>query len=254
MLFARPLRLALVGAALLLGQVQATVQFPSCVTNCITSSYCEADSAKCMCKAAREIFLDSVISCLFFNCKSDLRTFDSSFLSPIEEFCDDSGRDIPSSKLRAASSAASSYIAKLPPLTTAKPTTSFSASPTPTPKTTPATTPKSSSSTLASSSAKPTATENDDDSSPSSTSAADESSTSTPAAETTAAPTLIVAPTTATQRPATSSGSSGSGSGGSGFDTNPFGSSGSSAGSTVRPIVSLLGLPMAVVVTMLAMR
>jgi hypothetical protein len=63
-----------------------------------------------------------------------------------------------------------------------------------------------------------------------------------------------VAPTSAAQRPATSSGSSGSGSGGSGFDTNPFGSSGSSAGSAVRPIVSLLGLPLGVVVAMLAMR
>jgi hypothetical protein len=88
MVFTRHIRLAAVGAALFLsfsGKAQATnaFQFTSCVSNCISSSGCEPDSAKCMCKEARNLLMESVISCLFFNCKTDLRDFQPDFLDPI---------------------------------------------------------------------------------------------------------------------------------------------------------------------------
>lgn len=130
MVFTSHIRLALIGVTLALsfiGQVQSTddFQFSPCVENCISSSGCRPTSARCMCRAARHLLLDSVISCLFFNCKPDLRDFDDLFLEPIEEGCEDRGRDIPRSKLRAAESLASSYIANLP-----RPTTTTAAEPT----------------------------------------------------------------------------------------------------------------------------
>ncbi|KXX81690.1 hypothetical protein MMYC01_201019 [Madurella mycetomatis] len=148
MVFTSHIRLALIGVTLALsfiGQVQSTndFQFSPCVENCISSSGCRPTSARCMCRAARHLLLDSVISCLFFNCKSDLRDFDDLFLEPIEEGCEDRGRDIPRSKLRAAESLASSYIANIPRLTTTaaaeRTTTTARAITTPKPTTSPTT-------------------------------------------------------------------------------------------------------------------
>jgi hypothetical protein len=242
MVVTRHIGLALAGTALLFTPfAQATFDFPSCVDNCISSSGCQPDSAKCMCKAAQGLLLDSVVSCMFFNCKSDLRNFEDAFLDPIEEGCEDSDRDIPSSKLKAAASLASSYISKLPASTTAK---STSAQPTSTPKTTAKPTSKQE---VASSSSTATTEEEAALSSTSTSTSASERATeqsTSPTGQTTAAPTTrVTTPTAATQSSATSSQSPASDSG-SGFDTNPFGSS-NSAGSAIQPLLSLLGLPLA---------
>jgi hypothetical protein len=240
MVVTRHIGLALAGTALLFNPfAQATFDFPSCVDNCISSSGCQPDSAKCMCKAAQGLLLDNVVSCMFFNCKSDLRNFEDAFLDPIEEGCEDSDRDIPSSKIKAAASLASSYISKLPASTTAKSTPPQTTS---TPKTTAKPTSKQE---VVSSSSTTLTTEEETAPSSTSTSTTDrdtEQSTS-PTSQTTAAPTLVTAPMAVTQSSATSSQPPGSDSG-SGFDTNPFGAS-SSAGSAIQPLLSLLGLPLA---------
>ncbi|KAK3906217.1 hypothetical protein C8A05DRAFT_29928 [Staphylotrichum tortipilum] len=242
MVFVKRIRLALVGMALLLSlasPAQASFDFSPCAANCVQSSGCNPSSEKCVCRDARSILLDSVISCLFFNCKTDLREFDSAFLSPVEAGCEDSNRDIPSSKLKAAESLASSYISKLTPLTTSS---SPPSAPTPPPKTTsaPATTskpPQSSRSSTTTSAA---------DSSSTSLAADDEStdeSTSSSAEETTAAPTRVVAPSPATQLSSTSSRAPSSNS----DSTNPFGASSGAAGSAIPSLLSVLGLPLAIV-------
>ncbi|KAK4128316.1 hypothetical protein N657DRAFT_629443 [Parathielavia appendiculata] len=256
MLFTRHMGLALAGASLLFSHARASFDFPSCVDNCIESSGYEPDSAKSICKGARNLLLDSVISCLFFNCKSDLRNVEGAFLDPIAEACEDSDREIPSSKLAAAESLASSYISKLPTSTTARTTTAAQSTTTP-----PKTTITSKQAVLSSSSASATtttaaATEDEESAPPStSTSASDQDAgqSTSAAGETTAAPTTtqVTLPTSATRSAAASSSSSAPDSG-SGFDTNPFGSS-SSAGSAIRPLISLLGLPLTVV-SLLALR
>ncbi len=246
MVFVKHLRLALVGAAALLSlatPAQASFDFSACAANCVQSSGCSPTNTKCVCSEARSILLDSVVSCLFFNCKADLREFEYAFLSPIESGCEDSHRDIPSSKLKAAESLASSYISKLTPLTTSS---SSPAAPTPPPKTTsaPATTskPAQTSHSTTTSSAKSSSSSSADDES------TDESSSS--AEETTAAPTRVAAPSPATQLTSTSTRAS---SNSNSDASNPFGGSGSSAGSAVRPLLSLLGLPLAII-AMLAAR
>jgi hypothetical protein len=241
MVLASYIRLALVGAALLFSQAQARFDFTPCVHNCVTSSGCESDSARCMCREARELLLDSVISCLFFNCKDDLRDFEVAFLDPIEEGCDDSDRDIPRSKLRAAESLASSYIGKIPSPTTAKSTVTPPPKPTKKPDPTTAEEPS------------PSTTATTEDSAPSSTSTVNrqpEESSST-----TAAVTPAVVPDPATQSSAAPSESptpddSGSGGGRPGGG-DPFSTPGGSVGSAIQPFFALLGLP--VVVALLAL-
>jgi len=110
MLVVRSLQqLALFGAVLFLfltglaSSMPTVVEFSTCVDACIQSSGCKASDARCMCrKAARDLLLESVISCLFFNCKDDLLNYESSFLNLIEETCDDIDRDIPRSRLQHA--------------------------------------------------------------------------------------------------------------------------------------------------------
>ncbi|KAK3310300.1 uncharacterized protein B0T15DRAFT_488984 [Chaetomium strumarium] len=248
MIFTTHIRLAVVGIYLLMYVVSpagaTTFEFPSCVEGCIASSGCKTNSAKCMCREARELLLDSVISCMYFNCKADLRNFEDSFLKPIEDGCERNDRDIPSSKVKAAESLASSYISKLTPLTTTKSSTTERA-PTPT---LPTSTPSSSTTSELSLSSKTT-----EQNTPASTSVTDNGSEtrSTSAAEdTTAAPTLVLAPSAAAQPSTSRSPASDSGSG---FDTDPFGSS-SSAGHVVQPLFSLLGLPLVVGMLALALR
>ncbi|KAH6854391.1 hypothetical protein B0I37DRAFT_28976 [Chaetomium sp. MPI-CAGE-AT-0009] len=236
------IRLALVGAALLFSQAQATFDFSSCAANCITSSGCESDSARCMCREARELLLDSVISCLFFNCKDDLRNFEDAFLDPIEEGCEDNHRDIPRSKLRAAESLATSYIGKISSPTSVK-STPLEVTPTPKPTKKPEPT---------TAEAPPPSSSTEEDSSPSSTSTVDrqhEKSSST-----TAAVTPPVVPNPATQSsvaPSESPAPNDSGSGGRAGGGDPFGTTGS-VGSAVQPFLALLGLP--VVVALLALK
>jgi hypothetical protein len=238
MVLANYVRLALLGAALLVSQAQATFEFPSCVESCVVSSGCKTNNARCMCTAARELLLDSVISCLFFSCKDDLRNFEDAFLDPIEEGCDDSNRDIPRSKLRAAESLATSYIGKLSSPTTFRSTTAEAThTPKPTTKPSPATTAKAPSSSTTTTT---TAAEEEEEPTPSTSSTTDrgvQESTSTAATQSSATPSQ-------------SSTSNGSGSGG--FAANPFGSPSSSAGSAIQPLLALLGLPLAV--SMLALR
>jgi hypothetical protein len=240
MVLASYIRLALVGAALLFSQAQATFDFTSCVGSCVASSGCESNSARCMCREARELLLDSVISCLFFNCKDDLRNFDDAFLEPIEEGCEDSDRDIPRSKLRAAESLASSYIGKLPSPTTVKSTpVEVTPTPKPTKKADPTTAEVPPSSTKA------------EDSSPSSSATVDRQPAES---KSTAAVTPAAAPNSATQSPATpseSTASDDSGSGRSGGGGDPFSTTGGSVGSAIQPFLALLGLP--VVVALLAL-
>ncbi|KAL2137070.1 hypothetical protein VTI74DRAFT_9676 [Chaetomium olivicolor] len=141
---ARPNRLLLTGASLLSlaspasTTFSSTFQFSSCVDICITSSGCETSSTKCMCISVRGLFLESVITCMFFNCKTDLPNFKAAFLDPIEEICDDVHRDIPGRKIKAAESLASSLVEELPASTTAAAGTStvVEFKPTPTPTTT----------------------------------------------------------------------------------------------------------------------
>ncbi|KAK4105983.1 hypothetical protein N658DRAFT_490592 [Parathielavia hyrcaniae] len=257
MLFSRHMRLALTGTALLLfsSQAQASFDFPPCVDNCIESSGAEPDSAKSLCKGARNMLLDSVISCLFFSCKSDLRNYDSAFLNPIAEACEDSDREIPKSKLRAAESTAISYISMLPASTTAKTTTAAQPTTTPAP---PKTTTITSNEAAVSSSSSPSTTTEDEDSAPSSTSstsASDEEADQPTSAAGKTTTTQVALPTSATTRnsAAASPSSSASDDSGSGFDTNPFGSSTSAGPPAIRPLLYLLGLPLAAV-SLLALR
>ncbi|EAQ90807.1 hypothetical protein CHGG_02742 [Chaetomium globosum CBS 148.51] len=236
MVLASYIRLALVGAALLFSQAQARFDFSLCADNCVTSSGCPSDSARCMCKEAREILLDSVISCLFFNCKDDLRNFDDAFLDPIEEGCEDSGRDIPRSKLRAAASLATSYIGKLPASTTVK---STPVEVTPTPKPTKKTDPTTAEVPLSS-----TTTEND---SPASTSTVDRQAGESKPTTTAVTPAVVPNPgTQSSATPSESPASDNSDSSGGGGGGDPFSSTGDSAGSAIQPFLALLGLPVVV--------
>jgi hypothetical protein len=189
-----------------------------------------------MCKEARSILMDSVVSCLYFNCKSDLGRFEDAFLEPMQDGCEDLGREIPSSKLKAVESLASSYASKLPTVTTAE-TKKDEA--TPTPKTTPKPDPTTT--------AKATTKEEEEESAPSTTSTPgsdDAEETATPAVdETTPTETLITAPTSTG---GTSAGGSGSDDSNGSGNTNPFGSPGSDDSAAARPFVSLLGLALAV--------
>ncbi|GAB1311212.1 Extracellular membrane protein CFEM domain-containing protein [Madurella fahalii] len=238
MVFTNHIRLVLIGATLVLsfiGQVQSTsdFQFSSCVQNCIRSSGCRPNNARCMCRAARSLLLDSVITCLYFNCKSDLVDFEDLFLEPIEEGCEDRGRDIPRSKLEYAESLASSYISKLPrPTTTAaapKPT-STTAKATTTPKPTiPSTTAKTAPSSTS-------AVEQDDDGG--STSTADRPAPTTSAASPPPPPPAATQPSSSAS-PSPPPGTPPFG------DTNPFAVP-SSAGSKTGVFSSLLALTMIV--------
>jgi hypothetical protein len=181
-----------------------------------------------MCKEARSILMESVVSCLYFNCKSDLGNFEDTFLEPMQDGCEDLDREIPRTKLQAAESLASSYASKLPTVTTAETKKDEATA-------TPKTTPKPDPTTAAK------ATTEEEESAPSTTPTpgSDDAEETTPPAVDDATPTetLITAPTSA-------GGSGSDDSDGSG-NTNPFGSPGSDS-AAARPFVSLLGLALAV--------
>ncbi|KAL2199714.1 hypothetical protein P885DRAFT_74886 [Corynascus similis CBS 632.67] len=238
MVLASYFRLAALGAGLFFSQAQAsTFGFTPCVENCIASSGCDADSARCVCKEARSLLLDSVVSCLFFNCKPDLVDFEDAFLDPVEEGCEDHDRDIPESKLKAAESLASSYISKLPSPTTIQTTTAEA------PKTT--TKPIPTKPTETSSSSPATTKTQEEDTKPSSS--ATDGDADQPTTET-SAPTDVVPPTSASQTSATPTESPSSDDSDSDqSDVDPFATS-DNAVSAVKPLVTLLGLPLAVAV------
>ena len=122
-------RLALVGAATLLLGRQAgattTFGFTECVSNCVASSGCESESAKCVCKAAQSEFLDTVVVCLFYHCKDEFRNVDDIFLKPVKAGCDADKRTIPKDDIEEAKAVASSLMSKMPKTTstTARATT-----------------------------------------------------------------------------------------------------------------------------------
>ncbi|KAK4131969.1 hypothetical protein BT67DRAFT_140564 [Trichocladium antarcticum] len=246
MVFTRHLRLALAGTALLLSfagraESASTVLFTDCVDSCVVTSGCR--TTDCMCTEARGFMLDSVIACMFFNCKPDLRNFDDAFLDPIAELCDDNNRKIPSAKLDKAETLASSYISKLPAATTAKTPVVVVATSTPAPLTT-AQMPSSSAKQAASSatmeqdtpSQTPSAVQNDD---AESTSAATEAIT--------AEETLVLAPTSSTEssaaEPTESDTSESETSGSRNSNADPFANPPSAAWRT-QTSLSLLGLPL----------
>ncbi|KAK3362850.1 hypothetical protein B0T25DRAFT_561907 [Lasiosphaeria hispida] len=129
MFLALPIRLALLGAALLLvfvGQAESTatssLKFPQCVTNCVESSGCDKSDAKCMCKAARGRFLEMVVTCMYYHCKDDLRDADDTFFGIIEKGCEDIKRPIPEDDIDTAESVASSLASRLTTTITTKTT------------------------------------------------------------------------------------------------------------------------------------
>ncbi|KAK5651754.1 hypothetical protein OQA88_11716 [Cercophora sp. LCS_1] len=127
-------RLAL-GAALALSLVGATVAtdpfgFASCVSNCVKSSGCESQSAKCVCKEAKDDFLEDVVVCLYYHCQQDLRDVGDVFFIPVKSGCEAAKTPIPKDNVREAEKEAASYIAKLPK-TTAKDTQATKAPPVP---------------------------------------------------------------------------------------------------------------------------
>lgn len=234
MVFAKHLQLALVGTSLLFssltGQAAAAASFPGCVDNCISSSGCSTSDEKCMCKEARSVLLDSVVSCMFFNCKTELRDIDDTFFDIIEDICEDVRR-IPSQKLADAEEKASSWISKLPAVTQPAP------KPTKTPE--PVVTTEESA---------PATTE---EPSPENSSPAQDVTESSPA-DTVASPTEVTTPPPASQTTAGSSNSDATNansnsdseddSGSSHGNTDPFGSVGGSAGYRTQASLSLVGL------------
>jgi hypothetical protein len=237
MVFTRHLRLALAGTALLLSFVgraesASTFLFTECIDSCVITSGCRTN--ECMCREARGFLLDSVVACMFFNCKTDLRNFEDAFLDPVEQVCEDNNRKIPSSKIDKAESLANSYISKLPALTTAQ--TSAVATSTPKPTT----------ALIPTSSAKQAESSATEESSSSETSAVDRGDEleSTSATETITSPAQVAATPSATETSAAASESHTPQSGNS--NTNPFASPSSAAWRT-QASLSLLGLPLALV-------
>ncbi|KAL2154094.1 hypothetical protein VTH82DRAFT_2770 [Thermothelomyces myriococcoides] len=253
MVLASYLRLTVLGTVLLFSRAWAAFDFPSCVRNCISSSGCDPDSAGCVCKEARELLLDSVVSCLFFNCKDDLVNFEDAFLDPVEEGCEDYRRDIPESKLEAAESLASSYISKLPSPTTMKTTTVEPPRTTTKPS---ATEPPAASSTSSTSTTTTTSSSAEEDvpSSTSTTHRGAETSTSNTPTTTDEVPTptsTVETPAAETQTMSPSESSQPGDSGPNYADSNPFATKGSGA-LVVRPLVTLLGLPLFISILALA--
>ncbi|KAK4144642.1 uncharacterized protein C8A04DRAFT_27578 [Dichotomopilus funicola] len=232
-------RLALLGTALFFaGPAQADFGFTPCIDDCVASNGCEAYDEKCVCKEANSLLLNSVVSCMYFNCKNDLRDADDTFLSPISNGCS----NIPERKLDAAASLASSYSSKLPAATSAKPSPTHDAPSTSDKPHSPSTSDKPEHSPPVP--PKPSATTSNV--AGPSTSAAAGGAASSSAAQTTLV--TSVTPTETSSSPAESTTSSNEGSG-SNHNTNPFGSSGDdSAGAAIRPLFALLALPAAVVV------
>lgn len=246
MVFTRHVRLVLAGTALLLSfagraESASTVLFTDCVDSCVVTSGCR--TTDCMCTEARGFMLDSVIACMFFNCKPDLRNFDDAFLDPIAELCDDSNRKIPSAKLDKAETLASSYISKLPAATTAKTPVVVVATSTPAPLMT-AQMPSSSAKQAASS----VTMEQDTPSQTSSAGRNDDAESTSTTEPITAEETLVLAPTSSTEssaaEPTESDTSESETSGSRNSNADPFANPPSAAWRT-QTSLSLLGLPLA---------
>ncbi|KAK1828219.1 hypothetical protein QBC39DRAFT_156417 [Podospora conica] len=104
---------------------KANFQFSNCVANCVASSGCaDTSSASCVC---RPPLLSDVTTCLYYFCPTSLRSFDSQFLSKIEDGCEAAGRTIPDKELDKLEKAAKGLVAKLPKQTSTSTTSSSAA-------------------------------------------------------------------------------------------------------------------------------
>ncbi|KAK4449399.1 hypothetical protein QBC34DRAFT_89463 [Podospora aff. communis PSN243] len=140
-------QLLLAGAVLLLALTSqadaAPLALSECVAACVASSGCESKDTKCVCKAAKDDFLETVVTCMYYHCKDELHGVDSVFLNLVKTECEADKRAIPKKEIDQAKKTASSLIAKLPKTTAPTMTRPL---PVPTPAKTTATTVKTSSS------------------------------------------------------------------------------------------------------------
>ncbi|KAJ9164569.1 hypothetical protein NKR19_g1245 [Coniochaeta hoffmannii] len=155
-----------------------SVSFSSCVTACIKTESCSTSDMKCMCKSSRSKFLSNVAACMYYKCPDEIRSFDSSFMTPLASACKEAGRQIPQSKIDEADETAELFADKLP--STTAPTTSAKA----TPKTTftltsPATSSESKKTTAAAATTSMSSEPAETPSSSSSSSSADDEDTTT---------------------------------------------------------------------------
>ncbi|KAK0656042.1 hypothetical protein B0T16DRAFT_398379 [Cercophora newfieldiana] len=116
-------RLVLAGAAAILALTRqanaaSSLALSECVEACVASSGCESKDTKCVCKAAKDGFLETVVTCLYYHCKDDLRNVDSLFLNPVKSGCEADKKAIPKKEIDEAKKVASSLVAKLPKTTT----------------------------------------------------------------------------------------------------------------------------------------
>ncbi|KAK3383896.1 hypothetical protein B0T24DRAFT_67453 [Lasiosphaeria ovina] len=144
-----PCLLSLLGQAELAASTTTTpsFKFPTCVDTCAGHSGCQTDDSKCMCTTARSYFLETVVTCVYYNCMDDFLKVDSEFLNIMTAGCKGIKKPIPDSSLKAAKSVVS-VLSKLPSTTT-------KATPTTTPKPA-AATPKTTSTHSTSTQSKPT--------------------------------------------------------------------------------------------------
>ncbi|KAK0633359.1 hypothetical protein B0T14DRAFT_64937 [Immersiella caudata] len=115
-------QLILAGAAMLLVLTRqagaAPLALSECVAACVASSGCESKDTKCVCKAAKDDFLEKVVTCMYYHCKDELRSVDNLLLNPVKIECEADKRAIPKKEIDQAKKTASSLVAKLPKTTT----------------------------------------------------------------------------------------------------------------------------------------
>ncbi|KAK0733358.1 hypothetical protein B0T26DRAFT_669773 [Lasiosphaeria miniovina] len=101
-----PCLLSLLGQAELAASATMTpsFKFPTCVDTCAGHSGCQTDDSKCMCTTARSYFLETVVTCVYYNCKDDFPKVDGEFLNIMTAGCKGIKKPIPDSSLKAAKS------------------------------------------------------------------------------------------------------------------------------------------------------
>lgn len=255
----RPALFALAAALSLFAQVEAasppSLYVSSCVAACIEKEFCATSDTKCMCLGAKLKLLDHVAVCMYYSCPNEIRSFDSSFITPLASACKGIGRAIPQPKIVEADETAQVFVDKLPPLSTSQSTSAKA-----TPKTTTIAQTSSSQSkkttAAATTSSKPAETTEsstssssvDDESTASTTTSTDSSSTTTTDGVPTTSTTLARA-TSSPTRAVTQSSTSTKGAPKSTdpADSSPFGTPQSAAGRSTTSWI-LTGLPLALAV------
>jgi hypothetical protein len=82
------------------------LDFPSCVSDCIQGSGCDAADVKCMCEASQGSFLTDVVVCTYRDCTQIVSV--DVLLGPLEFACNVLGESIPDSAVSSAEAAQSS--------------------------------------------------------------------------------------------------------------------------------------------------